>query len=289
MSAWSATQANQLVSILDSPLLGSYQIPTLVSGGILAILVFMILMGGIKRIGSFSAKLVPTMFTLYIAAIFWIIFSNLDICGKVFKMIFDSAFRPYAMASGALVGGIVSALRWGVFKGTYATEAGVGTQAIPHSMAETNDPHAQGILAMASTFSAGFVAFLSGFVALITKTWQDPSIPLGVNMVAASFKIYFSYIGVALLIIITLLFAFGTILGNSYNGSRCFLYLTEPKKLKYYYATTAISVFLGCIVDTKTIWSLIDFGLIFLVVPHMIALVLSTYKLPATKAPTSYA
>ncbi len=285
MSAWSATQANQLVSILDSPLLGNYQIPTLASGAVLSLLIFIILMGGIKRIGSFSAKLVPTMFTLYIAATFWIIFANLGVCGPVFQTILSSAFHPYAMTSGALVGGIVSALRWGVFKGTYATEAGVGTQAIPHSMAETKDPHAQGILAMASTFSAGFVAFLSGFVSLITKTWQDPSLPLGVNMVAASFKIYFSYVGVTMLIIITLLFAFGTILGNSYNGSRCFLYLTEPKKLKYYYAATAVSVFFGCLASTQTIWSLIDFGLIFLVVPHMIALILSTFKLPTTKAP----
>lgn len=280
MSAWSATQANQLVSILASPLLGKYNIPSLLSGALISITIFVILMGGIKRISSISSKLIPPMFIIYMVSICFILFSNIDKFGTVFRTIFQSALSPYAMASGALVGGVISALRWGVFKGTYATEAGVGTQAIPHSMAETNDPHMQGILAMFSTFTAGFVSFLSGFVALITDTWQDPGLPLGISMVAASFKIYFSYIGVAMVLVITFLFAFGTILGNSYNGSQCFLYLTAPKKIKYYYAGTALTIFLGSLLETKTIWSLIDFGLIFLVVPHMAALILSTYKQP---------
>ncbi len=280
MSAWSATQANQLVSIFNSPLLGKYIIPSILSSAVISVAVFIILMGGIKRISSFSSKLIPPMFIIYMASTFFILIANIDKLGSIFQLIIRSAFSPYAMASGAIVGGVMSALRWGVFKGIYATEAGVGTQAIPHSMAETSDPNTQGILAMFSTFTAGFVSFLSGFVALITDTWQNPDLPLGISMVAASFKIYFSYIGIATILIITLLFAFGTILGNSYNGSQCFLYLTAPNKIKYYYAGTALTIFLGSLLETKTIWSLIDFGLIFLVVPHMFALILSLYKQP---------
>ena len=280
MSAWSATQANQLVSILDSPLLGKYHIPSLVSGAVISITIFITLIGGIKRISSFSAKLVPAMFVLYISSTLFILFSNTDKISIVFQTIFQSAFNSYAMGSGALVGGIMSALRWGIFKGTYATEAGVGTQAIPHSMAETNDPEAQGTLAMFSTFTAGAVSFLSGFVAIITETWQNPDLPLGISMVAASFNIYFSTFGVAMIVMITLLFAFGTILGNSYNGSQCFAYLSGPSKIKYYYGATALTIFIGSLLETKTIWSLIDFGLIFLVVPHMIVLVKSLYQKP---------
>lgn len=182
------------------------------------------------------------------------------------------------MASGTVVGGIVSALRWGIFKGIQATEAGVGTQSIPHSMAETTDPCAQGILAMLSTFTAGLVAFLSGCVALVTETWQDPQLPLGVSMVAASFKLYFSYAGIVIVTISTLLFAFGTILGNSYNGGQCFSYLTDNKRIYLYYAATAAAIFFGAILETKTVWSMIDFGLVFLVVPHMVALVLYVAK-----------
>jgi AGCS family alanine or glycine:cation symporter len=287
MSAWSATQANQLASILNSPLLGKYQIPTAISGLIIATLVFITLIGGIKRVSSFSAKLVPLMFVLYISSTCYILFSNTDKFGQIFHDIFQSAFSPYAMTSGALVGGIVAALRFGIFKGVYATEAGVGTQAIPHSMAETNNPHAQGILGMLSTCTAGIVSFLSGFVALITATWQNPDIPLGMSMVAASYQIYFSYFGIAMIGIITLLFAFGTILGNSYNGSVCFLYLTNPKKLKIYYTATALTIFIGTLLETKTIWTLIDFGLIFLVVPHMISIIIALYQIPFAKSRAS--
>jgi AGCS family alanine or glycine:cation symporter len=279
MSAWSATQANQLASILNSSLLGNWNVPTLVSGLVIAILVFITLVGGIKRVSSFSAKLVPLMFIIYLSSTCYILFSNIDKFGQIFHLIFTSAFSPYALASGSLVGGIVGALRFGIFKGVYATEAGVGTQAIPHSMAETKDPHSQGILGMLSTCTAGVVSFLSGFVALITGTWESADLALGMSMVAASYSLYFSYFGVAMIVLITFLFAFGTILGNSYNGSICFLYLTNPKKLKIYYAATALTIFLGTLLETKTIWTLIDFGLIFLVVPHMIAIMLALYNL----------
>lgn len=280
MTAWSSAQANQLAAILDSPLLGEYRIPTVVSGAVLAVLVLVTLFGGIKRVGSFSAKLVPLMFALYLSSSLWILFSNIDQWWAIGIEIIESAFKPYAMASGALVGGIVSSLRWGVFKGTQATEAGVGTQAIPHSMAQTDDAVAQGTLAMLSTYSAGFIAFISGCVALLTKTWQDPNLPLGMSMVAASFHLYFSYYGIAIIAISALLFAFGTILGNSYNGSQCFGYLTEDKHIRYYYIGTTIIIFFGTIFDAKTVWSVIDIGLACLVIPHMTALILYVYKQP---------
>lgn len=278
MSCWSAIQANQLVAILDSPLLGKYHTPSILSGALISLAVLITLIGGIKRVSSFSSKLVPIMFVLYLGSLFWILFSNMDRFGTIFREILQSAFTPYAMASGSLVGGVVSTLRWGIFKGIHATEAGVGTQSIPHSMAETNDPRAQGALAMLSTFTAGIISFLSGCVALVTETWQDPELPLGISMVARSFQIYFSYFGIAIVTISTLLFAFGTILGNSYNGSQCFGYLTDNKRINLYYLGTALVIFLGSILETKTIWSLIDFGLVFLVVPHMAALILYVYK-----------
>jgi len=278
MTAWSGAQANQLAAILDSPLLGSYRIPATISGIVIAILVMLTLIGGIKRVSSLSAKLVPIMFTLYISSCLWIVLSNIDKLGTIFGMMFESALSPYAMASGTLVGGLMSALRWGIFKGTQSTEAGVGTQAIPHAMAETKDPVAQGTLAMLSTYTAGLVAFLSGCVSLITQTWQDPQLPLGMSMVAASFELYFSVFGIAIVAVSTLLFGFGTILGNSYNGSQCFGYLTENKKIRYYYIATAFMIFVGAISEVKTLWSMIDIVLACMALPHMTALIVSTCR-----------
>ncbi|MBS0630207.1 MAG: sodium:alanine symporter family protein [Verrucomicrobia bacterium] len=278
MMAWSAAQANQVAAILSSPLLGNYKLSTALSGSVIAALVLLTMLGGIKRIGSLSAKLVPIMFFLYIGSSFWILVCNYDQLGKIFAEMFRSAFSPYPLASGAAVGGLMSALRWGIFKGTQATEAGVGTQTIPHSMAETNDPVTQGMLAMLSTFAAGFIAFLSGCVALVTKTWQDPSLPLGISMVAASFEHYFSYFGIAIVAISGLLFGFGTILGNCYNGSQCYSYLTENKKSRYYLLGTALMIFVGAVSEVKMIWSLVDLVMIFMVIPHLTALLMKGTK-----------
>ncbi len=278
MTVWSAAQANQLAAILSSPSLGKFQISPIYSGLGIALLVSLALMGGIRRIGSFSAKLVPLMFLLYVGSSFWIIGSNLDQLGRVFYDVFHSAFSPHAMASGSMVGGVVAALRWGIFKGVQATEAGLGTQTIPHSMAETSDPMAQGALAMLSTFSAGGLTFLSGCVALITQTWQDPSLPLGISMVTASYEQYFSVWGVAIVAVMAILFGFGTILGNSFNGGQCFGYLSQNKNKTYYLIGTLAMVFFGALGEVKTIWSLVDIVLCFMAIPHMIGLLLSVNK-----------
>lgn len=275
---WSAAQANQLAAILNSPLLGKFQISTLGSATIITILALASLTGGIKSIGSISAKIVPAMFILYVGSCIWILYCHADRLLDLFQLIFRSALSPYELASGAVVGGIVSTLRWGIFKGTQATEAGVGTQAIPHSMAATKDASSQGLLAMLSTYTAGFVAFLSGCVALITHTWEDPSLPLGISMITASFNLHFSYFGIAIVSISAILFGFGTILGNSYNGSQCFAYLTNNKHGKYYLIATLGMVFIGAIADAAFIWAHIDIFLALMAVPHMSALLLYAFK-----------
>lgn len=280
MASWSSAQSNQLAAVLNSPLLGSYQIPTMISGIVIALLVVFTLIGGIKRISSISSKLVPVMFFLYLGSCFWIVLFNTDKISGIFSEILYSAFNPYALATGTIVGGVVASLRWGIFKGIQTCEAGVGTQTIPHSMAQTQDPVAQGTLAMLSTYTAGFVAFLSGIVALITQTWLDPNLPLGISMVAASFNQYFSSFGIIIVVISTFLFAFGTILGNSFNGSHCFHYLTDNKKTAYYIAGTACMIFIGSVAEVKTVWSLVDIVLACMAIPHMTALVIYAYQNP---------
>jgi len=286
MMGWSAAQANQLACILDSPSLGSWRVPSLYSGIILAVLCLWVVIGGVKRVGSFSAKIVPLMFTLYIGASLWIILLNIDRLGDVFHTIFSSVFSPYAMASGSLVGGAVSAFRWGIFKGVQTTEAGVGTQTIPHSFAEVKDPKEQGALAMLSTFSAGGLAFLSGCVAILTNTWQDSSLPLGMSMVMASYEQYFSLIGTLIIAVSALLFGFGTILGNTFNGSQCYSYIMQNKNSRYYYLAMTVMIFLGAIGEVKTVWSTVDIIMAFIVVPHMIVLLKQVHKSSKSFLPT---
>jgi len=278
MITWSGAQSNQLAAILDSPLLGDYRISTLFSGLFIATFILIIFLGGIKRIGAFSAKLIPVMFTLYIGASLLILFFNMEKLGSIFHDMFQSALSPVAMASGTLVGGIAATLRWGIFKGTQACEAGIGTQAIPHSMAETNDPETQGALAMLSTYTAGILAFLSGCVTLVTKTWQNPELPLGINMVAASFEMYFSSFGVTIIIFCAFLFGLGTILGNNYNGGQCYAYLMNNKKNRYYIVGATAMVFIGAVAEVRILWSFMDLILASMAVPHMAALLRHVFK-----------
>ncbi|MCH9611154.1 MAG: Amino-acid carrier protein AlsT [Chlamydiales bacterium] len=274
MMVWSAAQANQLSAMLSSPLLGAFAIPKWVCGGVLALLVTLILIGGIKRIGNFSSKLVPAMFILYTGASLWIIGANASKLPEAFSMMFSSCLHPQAFGTGAVIGGLLSAFRWGMMKGLQGSEAGVGTQAIPHSMAETKSAEHQAILSMVSTYTAGLLLLLSSLVTLLTGSWLDPTLPMGISMVAASFQHYFSYFGLMIVTLCSLLFSFGTILGNSFNGSQCFLYVTRYRGLKFFYAATALLVLFGALADVATLWGGIDFVLSLVMVPHAIALVL---------------
>ncbi len=272
---WSSAQANQLGAILNSDY---FHIPNWLTGIFLAVFVMILLIGGIKRVASFSSKLVPFMFLLYVGGAFWILFCNLEKLPAIFQMVIRSALTPRTFATGVTVGGLASAVRWGVFKGFQSNEAGVGTQTIPHSMAGTGDPLDQGILAMVAIYSAGFVCLLSSLVVLVTETWLDPTLSLGINMVAASFYTYFSSVGVVLVLISSFLFAFGTILGNGFNGSQCYSFLTQNRYLSLYYLPTAFLIFWGCISDTATIWTLVDYLVIPVFIPHILSLVYLSYK-----------
>jgi AGCS family alanine or glycine:cation symporter len=278
MTVWSGAQANQLAAVLDSPFLGAYRISTFTSGIFIAIFALSILMGGIKMIGAISAKLVPILFVLYIGSCLWILAVNLGALGAVFQEIGKSFFSPYSIGTGSIVGGIVSSLRWGIFKGVQCCEAGIGTQTIPHSMAETTDPQGQAALAILGTYSAGLVAFLSGLVVLVTGHWQDPTLSLGVNIMIASFEHYFSTIGVAIIVTSTFLFGIGTILGNAYNGSECYNYLLDNKGQRYYLIAVAFVLFVSAIAEAKLVWSLIDIVLAAMALPHIATLIYAVRK-----------
>lgn len=278
MVAWSSAQANQLAEALNSPMLGVFRIPNIITGGIIALLVTIVLLGGIKRVADVSTKLIPVMFFLYVGASIWILSLNFDRIPEALGMIFSSALTPKAFGTGAAVGGIISAIRWGVFKGIHSSEAGVGTQTIPHSMAETSSPVSQGILAMLSTFTACFLCILSSLVALVTASWLDDSVSLGINMVIKSYQQYFSYGGIIIVLISAFLFAFGTIVGNGYNGSQCFSYLFKGKYIKFYYLFTAFIVFLGSVADVAFLWSNVDLILIPAVLINTLSVVYLAYK-----------
>lgn len=253
---WSSNQSNTLADILFQHGVSKYWTATVVT-----LLVLGYLVAGIKHIGNLAAKIVPLMFFLYCSACLWIIGCNIMHLPGVFKLIFNSAFNLQALGGASGGYSIHLLLRWGLAKGIQASEAGLGSAALPHAQSESQNSFEQGVLAMASVYSVAFICTLSGLVTLLTGSWLDQSIPLGMSLIAVPFAQYFK-IGMLVLVVNAFLFAFGTVLGNAYNGSLCFLFLTKNRWVHVYHGAVGIAVFLGSVFSVEIIWAISDYFII---------------------------
>lgn len=279
--SWSGKQTNTLAVLLKS-----YSIPAYVTGIVAAALTSFVLLRGIKAIGSIAEKLVPTMFFLYAGAMIFILIQHAHNIPHAFKLIFQSAFTPQALAGAGVGLGLQKAMQWGLSEAAFANEAGVGTITIPHSMAETKSGVHQGILAMISVYSSGFLAMISGLAILSSGIWSTEQASFDITMLADILRMHYSFIGPIILILTVVLFAFTSILGNSYNGSQCFLFATrrgttsDDRWLKRYYGLIAAIIFICAIVDVKTIWSLGGYFIVPVAVPNIIGIVILAFKRP---------
>lgn len=273
--AWSANQSNTIADVMRP-----YGIPEWITGLGITITIVIALFGGIKRVSNLASSIVPTMFIAYVGASCWIVLSNIHKIPATLELIFSSILSPTALGTGIVFGGLLQSLRWGLLKGIHSTEVGNGTAAIPHSMAEVSRPTDQGILAMASVWSVGFISLLTGFVVLLTDVWLNPAYGWGINIIIAAFNIYFPTVGPIILVASAFLFAFGTILGNSYNGSQCFLYLTNNRYEGFYHFLVGIVIYIGTILDIALVWSLVDIIMVCVAVPHIVAIVVLSFKKP---------
>ncbi len=274
LTAWSSVQSNAVAVQLNT-----YGCSTFWFGIILTGLIMLLLIRGIKIIGRFNEKLVPLKFITYISAMAWILIVNHAALPEAFASIWHSLFTP-ATALGASIGfGLnQTAMRWGISRSIHSNEAGIGTSTFPHSVAQA-DSYSQSILAMVSVYSNGILCFLTGLAILVSGASQDTTTSLDITVFARIMENHFAAAGPILLLIFTFMFAFGTILSNCYNGSQCFLYLTKQTHLKnggisYYYLLAAITIFLGSIADFKFVWTIIDFFLLPVAIPHVIAIVI---------------
>ncbi len=268
IASWGGNQSNTIASLLDT-----YKIPPIVSGCFIAFIILTCLVGGIKRVGSIAEKVVPIMFILYSLAGLWIILLNISKLPGVIKIIFQSAFSSQAIAGATIGVGIYKGLRWGLAKGFYSNESGLGTASIPHSMSESENPMDQSILSIVSVYSNGFLCILTGLIVLITGVWQEPGVSYNINLLVKALSKYFPTVGPLILVTCSIMFAFTTILGNGYNGSQCFLYATNNKGLCFYYTLTVLIILLGSIAKIELVWTLTDFLLVPVALINMISII----------------
>jgi AGCS family alanine or glycine:cation symporter len=146
-------------------------------------------------------------------------------------------------------------------------------------MVEKADPRNQAIMAMIGNWSVMFICLLSGLVVLLTDSWLDPSVGVGVRMLNRAFSSYTNgYVSDIVVIISTFLFPIGSIIGNSYNGGQGFLYLTRGRFLNYYYFAMAGFLFLGSIFSVKVVWSFMDFFLVPVVLINSFSVMYLLFK-----------
>ena len=161
-------QVNSMAQVLDN----SFSIPTWLTGIVAAVLVGFVILGGIKRIGDVAGKLVPAMIVLYVGASLIIIIINIAEVPAAIGLIFKHAFQPAAAAGGFAGAAVAAAIRFGVARGVFSNEAGLGSAAIAHAAAKTNNPVRQGIIAMLGTFiDTIVVCSMTALVILTSGAW----------------------------------------------------------------------------------------------------------------------
>lgn len=272
-AGWAGIQSKALAEILEQK-----HINELVTGAVLAAVVFLVLSGGAKRVGEFASKVVPLMFVAYVSCSLLILFSDFSALYGAFALVAKNIFVPAAPVGGFLGATIFAALHQGTYKGVFVTESGMGTSSIPHSMADVERPIDQGILAMFSVAADTFLCLLSGLLVLTSGIWTSGSFCN--TQVFTIFENNFSALGSLLFIMSVVLFVLTTAVGNGFNGGQSFAWLTGYRGLRWYYAFVAATIFISSIADVPLLWAIMDLVLPLVALPNLLGIVYLAIKHP---------
>lgn len=268
-------QSNAISDVMES----SLGVPTWISGLVVAVLVGLVVIGGIKRIAQVAEKIVPFMAVIYVLGSLFVIFANIEFLPRAFGWIFGNAFNGRAVAGGFLG----SVVRFGVARGVFSNEAGLGSAPIAHAASRTEDPVRQGLIASLGSFldtivvctMTALVIFISPVIkigpdgmmsvlnnldgASLTSTAYNMALPGGVGQLIVSFGL--------------LLFAFTTILTWYYYGYKSLEFITGEKIAAYYKYVWVLLVFVGAIASLGFVWNLSDAFNGLMILPNLIALI----------------
>ena len=238
----------------------------------MAILVGVVLLGGIKRIATVAGKLVPFMALLYITATLIILVTHAGEIPAAIVLVVDSAFNGAAASGGFAGATIMLALRMGIARGIFSNEAGLGSAPIAHAAAETNSPVRQGTIAMLGTFiDTLIICTMTGLVLIVTGVWNGESQGAAMTLAAFTGALPFGDLVLSLCVV---LFAFTTMLGWSYYGERCAEFLLGPKVITPFRVLWVIGIFVGTQMSLDLVWKMTDALNGLMAIPNLIALIL---------------
>lgn len=261
-------QANSVADALSS----NFGVPNWVTGVVLMVLVGAVLMGGIKRIADVAGKLVPMMTVFYIAAGIAVLVVYAAEIPAAIELILHSAFNPVAAQGGFAGAAVWAAIRFGVARGVFSNEAGLGSAPIAHAAAQTNNPVAQGLVAMLGTFiDTLIVCSITGLAIIVSGAWTSGE--NGAALTSFAFSHAFPLGNYVVAIALTI-FAFTTILGWSFYCEKCVQFLFGVKAIKPFRVIWTLVVPLGAVSSLEFIWLLADTLNAMMAIPNLIALAL---------------
>ena len=278
-----ATQVNTITAAIDSALMNygllsesRVALCNLIIGIVIAVIVALIMIGGIKRIGRVTEKLVPLMALLYIILSIGIIVLNISKVPAVFASIFQGAFTP-AGVTGGVVGSFFLSMKKGVSRGIFSNEAGLGTGSIAHACADTQKPIKQGMFGIFEVFMDTIViCTMTALVILLSGVTIPYGQSAGAELTIAGFTtVYGNWVSIFTAISMCC-FAFSTILGWGLYGSRCVEFLLGSKSVKVFTVLYSLVSIAGATMDLGLVWDISDTFTGLMAIPNLIAVFLLT-------------
>lgn len=266
----STVQANAISTMVND----QYGVPLWVSGIVVCGFAAAVIIGGVKSISKVCGALVPFMAVFYVLGCIYILFVNHPYVWPAIKLICESAFTTKAAGGGFAGTTVMMACRYGIARGLFSNESGLGSAPIVAAAAKTRNPVRQALVSSTGTFwDTVIICALTGIV-IVSSIIAYPDIDYhnGAALTKAAFgKI--PYIGAPLLTFGLVTFAFSTTLGWSYYGERCVEYLKGRKWMLAYRLLYIISIFIGCVISLDLVWNIADCMNAFMAIPNLISLV----------------
>lgn len=263
------TQVNATAKIFEA----TFHIPTVTTGIVLTLITGLVILGGIRSISKFTSFLVPVMIVVYVCCCLCVLAFNLDKIPHALGLIFYHAFNPSA-ASGGFVGAtIAAAMRYGIARGVFSNESGMGSAPIAAAAARTNDPVKQALVSMTQTFiDTLVVCSMTALVILTANSWTQGVGPA--ELTSASMAETLGPIGNILVAISIALFAYSTVLGWNYYGEKAIEFLFGTRAIRIYRVVFTIAVMVGAVTSLEFVWNFSDLMNGMMAIPNLIGLLL---------------
>lgn len=263
---------------MSGALFQNYHIPTWISAIVIATLIFLVIVGGIRRIATVTSRLVPFMALFYVICSIIIIMVNIQEIPFAIQMIIHDAFTGTAAAGGFVGSTFLFAARFGIARGLFSNEAGQGSAAIAHAAAKTKFPVREGLVASIGPFvDTLIICSLTALVIMVTGAWKSgiKGVPMTIEAFSLGLKpLGLSFLGQHIIALGLFLFALSTAISWSYYGDRAIGYLFGPKGIKPYRIFYSIMAAFGAVWGLDLVWNITDMFVSFMTIPNLIALLL---------------